>query len=266
MISPYLVGLAIASVAVALAERVVPARPAQAVLRRRLWSDVLYLVFNAHFLGVALYAVGRRWILPALDGTLERAGVKQLVYRELAAAWPLWAQLLVLVVVFDFFQWIIHRLLHRVPWLWTFHQVHHSVTDGEMDWIVSFRFHWMEAVVYKSLQYLLMAYFGFGAIAVLAQALIGTLVGHLNHANLPLGRGPLRYVVNSARMHLWHHSAEGPPRNFGIIFSAWDWIFGTAHLPPDAPAHLGYEGLAELPPDFLGQEIWPLQRWLRRRP
>ena len=65
--SPYLIGLAIASVLVALAERARPWRPDQRVLRARLPSDLAYLVFNAHFLGVALYFVGGRYVLPPLD-------------------------------------------------------------------------------------------------------------------------------------------------------------------------------------------------------
>jgi len=49
-----------------------------------------------------------------------------------------------------------HNLLHRVPWLWTFHKVHHSITT--MDWIGNWRFHWMEIVVYKTLQWLPLAW------------------------------------------------------------------------------------------------------------
>ena len=262
MISPYLIGLAFASVAVALAERLFPWRAEQRVLRPRFFSDVIYLVFNAHFLGVALYWLANRLVLPPLDGWLERAHLHDVLYRGLASAWPTWAQILVLVVVFDLVQWGIHRLLHAVPWLWPFHQIHHSVTDGEMSWIVSFRFHWMEAVIYKSLQFGLMAFFGFGPTAVLFQALFGTFIGHLNHANLDLGHGAWRYVLNSPRMHLWHHAAEGPARNFGVIFSAWDWIFGTAYLPEPPPPHLGFPGVERLPRTFLGQALWPLSRLL----
>ncbi len=263
--SPYLIGLVILSLAVAGAEALWPWRAEQPKLRRRLASDLAFLVFNAHFLGVALYWIGNRFLLPPLDGALARAGLTHAVYRAVAAAWPSWLQILVLVVLFDFVQWAIHRLLHAVPALWTLHQVHHSVENGEMDWIVSFRFHWGEAAVYKMLQYLLLAFFGFGGTAVLAQALIGTLAGHLNHANLDLGHGRWRYLFNSPRMHMWHHSADGPARNFGIIFSAWDWLFGTAHLPDAPPARLGFPGDEQLPRGFFGQELWPLPVLWRRK-
>ena len=260
----YVVGLALLSALFVAAEAVRPGRPQQRQLRRGLVSDLAFLVFNGHFLGVGLYFLATRAILPPVDAALRALGVYPYVYRNAAASWPWWAQALLLVIGFDFLQWAIHRLLHAVPWLWQFHKVHHSVVDGEMDWIVSFRFHWAEAVVYKTLQYLPLAFFGFGAPAVLIQALVGTAVGHLNHSNLDVGYGRWRYILNSPRMHLWHHDADGPAKNFGIIFSAWDWIFGTARLPARAPERLGFPDLAELPRGFIGRSLWPL--WRRRAP
>ena len=47
----------------------------------------------------------------------------------------------------DFLEWCIHNLLHRVPWLWEFHKLHHTIE--ELDWIGNFRFHWMEVVIYE---------------------------------------------------------------------------------------------------------------------
>jgi sterol desaturase/sphingolipid hydroxylase (fatty acid hydroxylase superfamily) len=44
-------------------------------------------------------------------------GIRNLVAIEIGS-WPYWAQLVTLFVVRDFVQWNVHRLLHRVPWLW----------------------------------------------------------------------------------------------------------------------------------------------------
>lgn len=52
----YPFALAVASVAVAVLERLLSARPTQLALRKGLWSDALYLVFNGHLLGVGLAA------------------------------------------------------------------------------------------------------------------------------------------------------------------------------------------------------------------
>jgi sterol desaturase/sphingolipid hydroxylase (fatty acid hydroxylase superfamily) len=262
----YLIGLAATSLFVFVLERIVPRRPAQRALRPHLASDLLMLVFNGHFLGVALYMIATRWLLPPVDVLLARAHLDHALYRNVAAGWPLPLQIVTVLLVMDFAQWCIHNLLHRVSWLWTFHQVHHSVVDGEMDWIVSFRFHWGEVVVYKTLQYLPLAFFGFSGTAAMVHAIFGTLIGHLNHANLDWGYGPWRYLLNNPRMHLWHHDYDARPgeaKNFGIIFSCWDYLFGTAHVPAIPPRALGFPGVEQTPSNFWSEMAWPLQRLFR---
>jgi len=259
----YPISLAALSGLVFLLERFFPWRPGQKQLRPKLWSDFIYLAFNGHFLGLLLAGLASTWILPHVDRWLGAEGLTDAVYRNAAADWPLWAQIIVALLVVDFIQWCVHNLLHRVPLFWEFHKAHHSVKDGEMDWIVSFRFSWLEVIVYKSVLYLPLVFFGFRWEALMFHAIFGTLIGHLNHANLNLGHGPWRYVLNSPRMHIWHHDYEGDSKttvNFGIIFSCWDWIFGTAKMPPDPPAHLGFNGVESFPDSFFSQEIWPLQR------
>ncbi|MDP2316395.1 MAG: rhodanese-like domain-containing protein [Pseudomonadota bacterium] len=259
----YAVALVAISLAVAALEALFPWRTRQRQLRPGLLGDLAHLVFNGHILGVILFGVATTHILPSLDHVLGRAGLTEMVHRGVAQGWPLSVQILVALVAVDFAQWVVHNLLHRVPWLWHFHKCHHSIVDGEMDWIVSFRFQWTEVVVYRTILYFPLAFFGFDPRAVFVHAVLGTLIGHLNHANLDLDWGPLRYVLNSPRMHIWHHDYEGDGRttvNFGIIFSAWDWIFGTARMPAHPPARLGFRGVEDFPTDFLGHVAWPLQR------
>jgi 3-mercaptopyruvate sulfurtransferase SseA/sterol desaturase/sphingolipid hydroxylase (fatty acid hydroxylase superfamily) len=259
----YLAWLVVISLFVAGLERVWPARE-QPVWRRWSWSDLLHLVFNGHFLGAYLYALAYYRLIPVLDGFLASRGWLGLLYRDLVADWSLWLQIPIALVVIDFTQWCVHNTLHRVSFLWPIHQVHHSVKDGEMDWIVSFRFSWLEPVYYKAVTYLPLVWFGFVPEAIFFHAVFGTLIGHLNHANLTWDYGPLRYVVNSPRMHLYHHDHAAPAtgQNFGIIFSAWDWLFGTAHLPDEPPERIGFPGVEKVPEDFFGQLAWPLGLWV----
>lgn len=250
------------STVIALLEWWFPWRKEQKQLREVLWSDLLHLCFNGHFLGVLLYSIAFYHVLPPLDAFLRQQELYEVVYRQAASSWPMWIQIVVVLLVTDFMDWCVHNLLHRVPFLWHFHKTHHSVVDGEMDWIVSFRFQWMEVVLYKSIKYLPLAFLGFSGVAVMVHAVFGTLIGHLNHANLNLGWGPLRYLLNSPRMHLWHHNYDADSRttvNFGIIFSVWDWLFGTAYMPERSPRKIGFEGVETFPRDFFGHTIWPLQ-------
>lgn len=225
-----------------------PWRKAQKRFRRSLPSDLVHIVINGHFLGVSLYVISERYVLPPLADLASRTGIDQYFPIGIAQPWPLWIQIPLAIVLFDFAQWCIHNLLHRVPFLWALHKTHHSVGDGEMDFIVSFRFHFGEVVVYKTLQYLPLLLFGFASEAIFVHAVAGTLIGHLNHSNLDLGYGPWRYLLNSPRMHIWHHDYDAKPnetKNFAIIFSAWDFLFGTARLEDHPPRKLGFEGFED---------------------
>ncbi|MFK8004551.1 MAG: rhodanese-like domain-containing protein [Polyangiales bacterium] len=257
----YPISLAVISAFVAALEFFVPHRKGQRQLRPALGWDFLHLVFNGHFLGVIFYGVATSWLLPVFDGWLGGVGGTDLFYRSSAAGWPLFVQIPVALVAIDFLQWCVHNALHRVSFLWPLHKCHHSVEDGEMDWIVSFRFQWTEVVVYRLVLYAPLAWFGFATEAILFHAIFGTLIGHLNHANLNLSWGPLRYVLNSPKMHIWHHDYEGDrktTKNFGIIFSVWDWVFGTAYMPDTPPARLGFPGVEDYPKSFFAAEVWPL--------
>ncbi len=264
----YPIALALISIVVLSLERAFPWRRWQRALRPALGWDLMHLVFNGHLLGVIVYGIAARWLLPPMDAWLADRGLHGIIYRGEASDWPVWVQIVVALLVIDLVQWCVHNMLHRVPWLWEFHKCHHSVADGEMDWIVSFRFQWTEVVVYKLVQYLPLAWFGFGVEAVMVHAIFGTFIGHLNHANLNWDWGPLRYVLNSPRMHIWHHDYDGNARttvNYGIIFSMWDWMFGTAKLPPEPPRRLGFEGVDAYPRNFFAAEAWFLRRLLPMR-
>lgn len=259
----YPASLLVISVFVASLERLFPRRPNQPAIRRALGWDLLHLVFNGHFLGVLVYGIATTWLLPPVEAWVASMGATDVLYANAASTWPVALQVVVALFAIDFVQWGIHNALHRIPWLWPFHRCHHSVEDGEMDWVVAFRFQWTEVVVYKLVLFVPLAWMGFGIEAVMFHAIFGTLIGHLNHANLNITWGPFRYLLNSPHMHLWHHDYEGDAKttkNFGIIFSVWDWLFGTAFMPAHVPQRLGFPGAEDYPRSFLAAEVWPLGR------
>ena len=243
-----------------LLERLRPARRSQGTLRPQLVNDLFYLAFHGHW-----YALLTGAWTGAIALRTREALAPYLPFAESGAALgrlPWVAQFAVYLVVSDFLQWCVHNLLHRVPLLWQFHKLHHSVR--RMDWAANFRFHWMEVVVYRSLLYLPLALLGGEGSALFAVAVFSTFWGHLNHANLDFGLGPASYVLNGPRMHLWHHDASdegGVAKNFGIVLSLWDWLFGTAYWPRDrAPARIGYPSDEEMPRDLPRQLLFPLTR------
>jgi sterol desaturase/sphingolipid hydroxylase (fatty acid hydroxylase superfamily) len=250
--------LASSAVFVAL-ERLLPWRREQALLRPGFVRDLGFLGLNGHFFAMGS-AVATGAVAAAATRVLQDLGLR--LSGSPVPSWPFAAQFGVLLVLADFLQWCVHNLLHRVPVLWTFHKVHHSITT--MDWIGNWRFHWMEILVYKAAQWLPLAWLSASPEVVLAVAVAGTFWGDFNHANLNVGLGPLGYVFNTPRMHLWHHDASsegGIAKNFGIVLSLWDFLFRTAFWPRDrSPVRLGYPGDEEMPASFLGEVAWPLGR------
>jgi len=170
--------------------------------------------------------------------------------------------MLTLFVFRDFIHYWIHRLLHRVPRLWEVHKVHHSVT--QMGFAAHLRYHFGETLVYRTLEYIPLGLIGFGVTEFFAVHMIALTIGHLNHANLRLPMGPLKYVFNSAQMHIWHHAKEMPRRyggSFGISLSVWDWLFGSVHWPHDGrDIELGFDEIESYPSTFFGQLRAPALR------
>ena len=252
----WLVGISLLFVVL---ERLLPWRKGQARLRPGLARDLGFLAINGHFFSL-LTAGANGWLALQATRFLQEAGL--VLDASPVSRWPFWVQVVVFLLVSDFLQWCVHNLLHRVPFLWTFHKVHHAITT--MDFVGSFRFHWAEILVYNTAQWLPLALLGAPGEAAFVVAVFGTFWGDLNHANLNVGLGPLGTVLNSPRMHLWHHDASdegGVAKNFGIVLSLWDFLFGTVFWPRDrSPQVLGYPGIAEMPPGLAGELAWPVAR------
>ena len=66
----------------------------------------------------------------------------------------------------------------------------------------------MGIVIYRGLTYLPLIVLGVNSAVILWIAVFTTLIGHLNHANLKLDWGPFWYVLNSPRLHVWHHDVN----------------------------------------------------------
>lgn len=236
-------------------ERLWPRLPAQPLFRTGWLTDAVYVVFNSRYAGVLIGYVSALWI--------QRTN--PIFSLGWLTTWPWWAQFVALLIAVDFLKWCIHNLLHRVPWLWEIHKVHHSIVD--MDWMGDWRFHWGEIIVYNTLLYVPTVCLGVRGEVALAAGVVDTLAGHFAHANVRWRIGWLKYLINSPEMHLWHHNHSdcGPVnRNFGLTFSVWDWIFGTAYLPDHDPPRLGFEGIERYPAHLPGQWLAPFRALFSR--
>lgn len=240
-----------------------PWRKQQQLIREDFWLDTFYMFFNFFLFGLIGYAALSNVAVKAFNDFLFNVlGINNLVALEVGS-WPRWSQLLLLFVVRDFVQWNVHRLLHKQPWLWEVHKVHHSVR--EMGYAAHLRYHFVETIVYRSIEYLPLAMIGFGIQDFILVHLFTITIGHLNHANIYLPLGPLKYLLNNPQMHIWHHAKDIPEGsagiNYGISLSVWDYLFGTAWMPGDGrDIKLGFEEVDEYPHDFVGQVMKPFQK------
>lgn len=256
----WLIGL---SLFVFLLEILVPWRKDQPIFRKGFWLDAFYILFNFFLFSLVGYNALSNVGVAFFNDFLALFGIENIVAIKIDQ-FPVWRQLFIMFVIADFIQWNVHRMLHRVPWLWEFHKVHHSVK--EMGFAAQFRFHFMETIVYKSIQYIPLAMIGFGIEQFFVVHMFSVFVGHLNHANLDWNYGKLGYVLNSPRMHIWHHAKQLPPQhkygmNYGLTLSIWDYLFGTAYVPKNGrDLEIGFPGDENFPKNFTNQVIYPFKK------
>ncbi|MFT6716415.1 MAG: sterol desaturase/sphingolipid hydroxylase (fatty acid hydroxylase superfamily) [Saprospiraceae bacterium] len=238
-----------------------PWRKDQKLFRKDFWLDAFYMIFNLFLFYIAGYAALSNVGVNLFNDFLTLFDVQNIVVLKLYDS-PKWLQYFTMFVVADFIHWNIHRLLHRVPFLWKFHKVHHSVK--EMGFAAHLRFHWFESIFYKSIQYIPVAMIGFGLQDFFLMHIVTISLGHLNHSNLNLSYGPLKYIFNNPKMHIWHHAKNLPKGssgvNFGISLSVWDYLFKTDYIPYSGKdIELGFDHLEDYPEKFGGQMIDPFK-------
>jgi sterol desaturase/sphingolipid hydroxylase (fatty acid hydroxylase superfamily) len=239
-----------------------PWRKEQKAVRQDFWLDAWYMMFNFFVFSLIGYNAMSNVVVVLVDTFMQNTFGWSSIAVLNVQQWPWYAQLLLLLIVRDFVQWNIHRLLHAVPWLWRFHQVHHSVQ--EMGFAAHLRYHWMETIVYRGLEYMPLALIGFGLKDFFAVHIFTLAIGHLNHSNVYLPLGPLRFVLNNPQMHIWHHAKDLPRStgvNFGLTLSVWDYLFGTAYTPHNGHnIPLGFDNVERYPTNFFQQTIEPFRR------
>ncbi|MEM9601949.1 MAG: sterol desaturase family protein [Pseudomonadota bacterium] len=149
----------------------------------------------------------------------------------------------------------VHRLMHRSPWLWPFHRVHHSAET--LTPLTIFRTHPVEGVIYVLRSAVVQGcsigifVFVFGnkvdLISVLGINVVifafNALGANLRHSNVPVHYPSWleKWLISPAQHHI-HHSIERRhhDRNFGVVLAIWDRMGNTLHpSEPDADLQFG---------------------------
>lgn len=148
-------------------------------------------------------------------------------------------------VLDDLTRYLVHRLVHRVPFLWELHKVHHSaevltpftlqrvhpieglimavratVTLGAVSGVFIWLFPGkVQAVTVLGVDVITFAFAALGA--------------NLRHSQVWLSYGPvLERIFISPAQHQIHHSVERAhyDRNYGAALAIWDWMFRSLYV------------------------------------
>ena len=151
-------------------------------------------------------------------------------------------------LVDDFSKYIVHRWMHKWPFLWALHKVHHSATN--LTPMTVFRTHPLEGLVFtlrsafaQGLTISSFVYF-FGSGVDLYTILGANLFvfffnvfgSNLRHSHIGIRYWKwLEYILISPAQHHLHHSIakEHYNKNYGAALAIWDWLFGSLHHSED---------------------------------
>lgn len=158
-----------------------------------------------------------------------------------------------MLLAYDISYYLYHVAQHRYPFLWELHKVHHSaeVLVG----ITKDRVHPLDDLMNRAWDGVIPGIcFGIWSVIALDPMEI-TIFGvnvyvvrnilmmdFVRHTHFKISFGRLNSVILCPHWHQLHHSVD--PRhydkNFGLLFSFWDRIFGTQFVPaPDEDFKFG---------------------------
>ena len=175
-------------------------------------ATVLAVVFSGATVAIAEVSASRHWgLLHSVDLTTSVRVALAFLFLD---AWN--------------YGW--HRLNHRFPILWRFHQVHHS--DPVMDVSTATRFHFGEIAISATLRLPLIPILGVPIEGLILYDAILLLATQFHHANLSLPAQIdrlVRYALVSPDMHKLHHSREKleTDSTYASVLSLWDRLFRT---------------------------------------
>lgn len=213
---------------IALAEVIFPRRrlpPGQAFR----WLNNLGLAAVTHFFNRAVFVFAGLstawWATQHQFGLLPWLGV------------PWWASLFIVLLALGLEDYVMHRLLHAVPFLWRLHAVHHS--DTEFDLTTTYRNHPGAALILMLLRLPVIAALGPQVSVLMAYEILRVAHNLFSHSNIRLPAAVdrcLRLVVVTPDFHRSHHSSqrEFTDSNFSTILPWFDYLFGSYR---DRPFH-----------------------------
>jgi sterol desaturase/sphingolipid hydroxylase (fatty acid hydroxylase superfamily) len=218
------------------------------------WSTDLAHFFSSHML---IQVTAFLTLLPAT--VVFRWAVSPAIQNAVASQ-PGPLQFLEIVFLADLTEYIVHRLFHRIPFLWRFHAIHHSAQH--MDWLAGSRLHFVDIVVTRGLTFVPLFVLGFAPAPLYFYLVFVSFHAVFIHANVGFDFGRFESWVVTPRFHHWHHAASKAAidKNFAVHLPFIDRWFGSHYLPgKEWPSKYGIEG-DPVPESYVQHWISPFHK------
>lgn len=143
---------------------------------------------------------------------------------------PSWLVVISTFLVLDLANYLIHRFIHFVPFLWRFHRLHHS--DRNVDALTTVLHHPLEVFINSIFIVGFYVAFDLPIILIIFYDIALAIHDAFAHASIRIPRGVEKwfgYIFVMPIMHRAHHSIDFNygNANYGSIFSIWDRLLGT---------------------------------------
>jgi sterol desaturase/sphingolipid hydroxylase (fatty acid hydroxylase superfamily) len=208
-----------------LLEKLYPLHKQQKIWRRHWFTDVTHFFVNHFLVNIGTYVVAAFFyilLFPSIPFAFHIAVRSQ----------PGFIQFIEAFTIAQICFYIVHRLSHKIPYLWRFHAIHHSST--ELDWLASARLHPLDVILANIAVGVPLFLLGFTRETFGAYLIFSTILPIFNHANTRLRFPILRLIIATPEFHHWHHSNDLAACNKNFSGSPLvDYLFGTCYLPRD---------------------------------
>jgi sterol desaturase/sphingolipid hydroxylase (fatty acid hydroxylase superfamily) len=196
-----------------LLERRYPMAAARGGLKRlgRNFSIIGINVLFSPFIVIPLTALAAQWAIDWRPGS-----------------WTGLPSVLLDLLLLDCWIYWWHRLNHRLPFLWRFHEVHHL--DETLDATSALRFHFGEVLLSALARAVFIFIAGVPLLTVIAFELLIAFSAIFHHSNISLPphiEKMIARIIVTPSLHWVHHHAVrvDTDSNYATVLSIWDVVF-----------------------------------------
>ena len=225
----------------------------QKLFREGWFTDICYY-FSGYFIGH-----GTTNLLIVFELLSQRS---MPILSSFVSQQPLILQVTVAIFIGDLSFYIIHRLMHTVPWLWQFHVIHHSSTN--INWLATVRVHPFEQILTKACQMIPLYWLGFSTETLAIYTIFSSAIAFFIHANVRVRFPILKWIIATPEFHHWHHDCYPKlyAQNLAVQLPFIDYIFGTYHVPDhEFPKQYGTE--LNIKTNYFSYLIYPFNYLLK---